>query len=306
MSYTSIIFEIIVLMMYIFIGYFARKKNIISETGIQDISQFIVNIAWPFLVFNAMMIQYEDEHAVNIGIMAVLALLFMSFTSIASKYIIKAMHEQDGQKKAMRYCLIFGNVAFLGYPLCNALFGRVGMLYASIYVVVQNLFTWTIGVNIYKKEKISLSSMKNLINPGIIAVMLGLVMFFLNLRPPAILQKAISGMGSTAIPLGLMLIGANLYGLHIKEILGDRNTQMISLLKVLLFPLLYLTFLYFTPVNAMLKSILTILASAPVQASAAVMAKNYKGDAEMASKCVFLSTLCCIITIPVFLFLINL
>ncbi|MBZ4646777.1 MAG: malate permease [Petroclostridium sp.] len=306
MNYISVISEIFILMLYILIGYIVRKRNILTDNGIKDISQLVVNIAWPLLVLDSMNIQYKDEHAVNIGIIAVATFVFMLFTSIVSKYIIKFIHGEDKQNKSMRYCLIFGNAAFLGYPLCNALFGRTGMLYASIYIAVQNLFTWTIGVNIYKQEKISISTLKNLINPGITAITVGLIMFFFSIRPPVIVQKVIEGIGDIAIPLALMVIGANLYGFRIKEIITEKKTQVVAITKVLIFPLLFLVFLYFIPMNPMLKSILTIEAAAPVQASAAVLAKNYKGDPVIASKSVFLSTIYCLITIPVFLFLINL
>jgi len=107
-------------------------------------------------------------------------------------------------------------------------------------------------------------------------------------------------------PLALIIIGATLYGFKAKEIFLNWNIQIITLFKILLFPAVFLCILYFIPIDPILKSILTILVAAPVQASSVVFAKNFKGDPLTASRCVMLSTLLCLATIPMFLMLINL
>ncbi|MDK2934152.1 MAG: malate permease [Clostridiales bacterium] len=231
--------------------------------------------------------------------------MFLTFTSLSSKQIIKILGGESGQKKSMRYCMIFGNVAFLGYPICYAFFGEIGMFYASIYVVTQNLFQWTLGVNIFKQEKIRLSNLKKLMNPGIIAITIGLSMFFFNIRTPMIMERIIKGIGGTAVPLALMMIGATLQQYKFSEIASDKRIYIIAALKTLVFPVIFLSILYFIPMNRMLKSILTIQAAAPVQATSVVFAKNFNGDSVVPAKVVFLSVILCLVTVPLFLVLIN-
>lgn len=306
MSYSNIITEIAILMVYVFIGYVLRRIKLVSENGIGDISRIIVNVAMPLLVLNSMLIEYKEEYVNNILILALCAVLFMAFTSFISSRIVKYLRGEESQKKAMHYCMIFGNCAFLGYPICSALFGPIGMFYASIYVVIQNFYQWTLGVNIFKQEKISGANLKNLINPGIVAITIGLTMFFLDIRPPAIVARVITGIGNISIPLALMMIGANLYGYKITEIATDKSIQAISIFKTLVFPLVLMGVIFFLPIDNMIKSILTIQASAPIQASAAVFVKNFRGDSVIPSKGVFLSTILCLATVPLFLIIINL
>lgn len=306
MSYIGIISEILILMIYMAIGYIVRKLKLISENGIHDMSKIIVNVAMPMLLFNSMLIDYKTEYVRNMAIIALAALLFLIFTSFTSKQLALRLTEDDGERKSIQYSMIFGNIAFLAFPLCDALFGELGVFFASVFVVVQNIFQWTIGVNIFKQEKIRPANLKNLINPGIIAITAGLIFFFFDIKPPIILDKVVKGLSGISIPLALMMTGAQLYGYKIRDIIASRKVQIITLVKTLVFPIVFLAVLYFIPMDRMLKSIVAIQAAGPVQASATAFSRNYNGDPAIVAKVVFLSTLCCLVTIPLFLILVNL
>ncbi len=306
MDYADIMREILILVAYITIGYVLRRLGAISQQGIKDMSRFVVEPAMPLMVFNSMIIEYESRHVSNMLQMAVAILAFLSFTLVASGKLVRLLKGPEEDMKATRYCMVFGNVALLGYPLCSALFGEMGTFFASVYVAVQNMIQWTIGVNIFKREKLSRHTLKNLVNPGIVAIAAGLLMFFLGLRPPLMLDRIIKSLGGTAVPLALVVTGATLYGFKLREIIGDRRVLFVSLFKNLAFPGIYLAVLYFVPMNGMLKSILAIQAAGPVQASSTAFAGNFQGNTVIPAKCIFLSTLACAVTIPLFLLLINL
>ena len=306
MNYIEIVSEIIALMIYIAIGYIIRKLKLITENGIHDISRIIVNVAMPTLLFSSMLIDYKTEYIKNMGIIALMAMLYLIFTSVTSKQLAWRLTEKDSERKSIRYSMIFGNIAFLAFPLCEALFGKLGVFYASIFVIVQNIFQWTVGVNIFKQEKIRLSNLKNLISPGIVAIISGLICFSLNIKPPAILDKVIKGISGISIPLALMMTGAQLYGYKIGDIIANRKVQIITLVKTLAFPVIFLAIVYYIPIDNMLTYIVAIQAAGPVQASATAFSRNFNGDPTIVAKVVFLSTLCCLVTIPLFVMLVNL
>jgi predicted permease len=237
--------------------------------------------------------------------LAVFSFAYLTFVSLTSWKLSSFSTEGEDKKRAQRYGMIFGNTIFLGYPLSNALFGQIGMLYASIYIAVQNIFQWTLGVYIYKREKFSLSTLKRLINPGLIAICIGLSMFFLKIKTPALLSRVISGVGAISVPLALIVIGATLDGYKLKEIIRDKGVLFVAVVKAIAFPAVFLTVLYFMPIDNTLKAILTIQAAAPVQASGAVFAKNFGGDSGTIARCVALSTAICAFSIPLFLLFIS-
>ncbi|NMA82266.1 MAG: AEC family transporter [Epulopiscium sp.] len=301
-----IMLEILALTIYIFVGYFIRKRKLITESGIQDISRIVVNVAMPLLVINSMNIEYNPEYGQLMLQMALASFGFLILGFISSAWICKRISGEQCQRGTLRYCIMFGNAAFLGYPLSYALFQETGMLYASVFVAVQNLFIWTVGINFYKGEKIRLANLKKMINPGIIGITIGLTLLLFNLELPTLLSKVIKGIGNIAVPLALMMIGANLYGNSLKEVITHKRALFITFMKMLILPMIFFIILYFIPIAPIVKSVMMIQAAAPVQASASVYAKNFHGDPQLAARSVFLSTLFCVITIPFFIFLLYL
>lgn len=305
MSFAQIINEILILILYVLIGFAAKKLKLLSDSGIQDISRIVVNIAMPFLVISSLIITYQDEYVRNMLYIAVLTFIFLAFVALTSWKISTSYTTDLEQRNALNYSMMFGNTIFLGYPLCYALFGQLGVFYASIYVAVQNIFQWTFGVYIFRRERITAASLKRLINPGLIAIFVGLTIFFAGLPMPEPLDRVLKGVGAISIPLSLMVIGATLNGYRLRKIIRDKGVQLAAFCKIAAFPVVFLALLYFIPIDKSLKAILTIEAAAPVQASAAVFAKNFGGDSLIVAKCVMLSTLEILITIPLFLWLIT-
>lgn len=303
MDYWGIVRETLVLMAYILIGYGARRFKLLSDTGIGEISRLVVNVALPLLVFKAFLIDYAPEHVTNMLLVAGGSLLFMILAILAGNLLYPPKKSPDAGTKI--YCVAFGNAAFLGFPICSALFGDIGVFYASIFLAVQDAFVYTYGINVFQHRKIALKDLKSLLNPGLIAIVAGLVAFFIQLDVPKLPMSIIQGAGGITVPLALMVIGARLYGTRITEILADRPAVSVSLVKTLLVPAVFAAVLFLLPIPPLLKAVLIVEAAAPVQASSSAMARTYGGNSMLAAKAVFLSTIICLVTIPLFLWVIR-
>lgn len=296
--------EILVLVIYITVGYFAKRKNFITEAGSKDMSKIVVNIAMPLLVISSMNIAYDEKYVSNMVYIAGLSLIYYLFVSTVTKKLSVLYADGKGNHRELRYAMIFGNAVFLGYPLAYALFGDEGVLYASVFVAMQNIFQWTVGVQNYSSDQNLKDRLKNLINPGLIAIFIGLSLFFFQIETPAFFLKIAKGIGAISVPLALMIVGSQLDLSHIKDALKDKSILLSVFTKSLVFPSLFLIILGFSNLDHTLKSILTIEIAAPVQAASALFARNFNGDALTAAKCIALSTIVAILSIPLFLILI--
>ncbi len=304
MNIISILSEILLLFIYVILGLYIKKRQFVTETGIQEISKIVVNVAMPLLVISSVNIEYKPEYANNMLLIAVLSFLYLATVTITSKKLASLVTDDKVDRSSMRYALVFGNIVFLGYPLSYALFGDVGVLYASVYVAMQNIFQWTLGVHFFSTDKFKMSNLKKLLNPGLIAICIGLTLLFLGIQTPPYILRIIKGVGAISVPLALMMIGATLADFRIKEIFTDKRAQFVAFFKSIVFPALFLFLLMALPIDKTLKSVLVIMAAAPVQASATVIAHNFGGDSIVVAKCVALTTTLCALTLPAFLLLI--
>jgi hypothetical protein len=78
----------------------------------------------------------------------------------------------------------------------------------------------------------------------------------------------------------------------------DKSVLLTSLLRLIVFPLLFAVALKFMNADAMTMNICVILLAMPVASNTAAMAERYGGDYVFASACVSVSTLLSVVTVP--------
>lgn len=83
--------------------------------------------------------------------------------------------------------MIYSNGANLIIPLVSALLGEDMVFYTCAFIAVQNTCMWTHGVCLMnKREKPSVK--KILLNPNMIAIIAGAIMFFARISLPPIVD----------------------------------------------------------------------------------------------------------------------
>jgi predicted permease len=301
MRYIDIFKEILLLFAYMLTGYLCAKLKFVKEVGIKDISRIIVNVSMPALVIMSMNIPYDSTYLIGMAWVFVIGLAYLSFATVIGSAVTKRLICEVPTRQAIRYCMLFGNCIFLGYPMSKAFLGELGVLYASVYVGLQTVFQWTIGVSIYRKCGTRRIEWKKLINTGTVSIIIGLSMFFLRIEVPPLMSRFLSTFGGISTPLALFVIGATLEGVKPRELLRAHYSFLTVLFKLVLLPLSLLAILLVLPIDPSVQLVLMIMATAPCQASGIVFAFNFGGDAENASKSIALSSLLCLFTIPLIL-----
>lgn len=142
---------------------------------------------------------------------------------------------------------------------------------------------------------------KELLSPGMVGVMIGLGLFLLQISLPEMIGQAVEMIGNATTPLTMFMIGIQLGELKWKDIVGDIQVYLVSLLKLLLIPVMVLMILRWKTVSfTLLEKTLILSFAMPVGSVAAIFTKQYKSDVEFAAKSVLISTVLCMLSIPIF------
>ena len=127
------------------------------------------------------------------------------------------LHEREGYDLSIeKFAVTYDNCGFIGVPLGYALFGNIGVIYATVFVAVFHIFCWTHGIMLLDKGGFQL---KKLINPCLIAVIAGMAFFIFQIRLPESIDFAMSAIGDMNTPLAMLLSGAIMTQLNFKEVL---------------------------------------------------------------------------------------
>ncbi|MDF2890061.1 MAG: Auxin Efflux Carrier [Clostridia bacterium] len=295
--------QILVLFIIMFIGVIAKKKNIINETTEKSISTLLTKIGMPAMVLTSSSIAYSKEILPNM--LHILLITIASYTAIiAFGYLNSSLFKFEKNTSNVYISLIlFANVGFMGYPVARALYGEIGVFYTSIANLVFSTMVWTYGILLYNsKGKLNF---KSLINIGTISSLLGILLFLLQISIPGPLLSALDLTGRMTTPLSMLLIGAMIANVNIKELFSDWKIYWTSFIKLIAIPVATVFILKLLNFNEIVISICTIMAAMPAAATNAIFAKEFDVNPTFASIGVFITTLLCIVTLPLMLYFLT-
>ena len=208
-------------------------------------------------------------------------------------------NKQNEKNAVYKFASIYGNVAFMALPLAQAVLGDEGVLYCVGGAVVFNLLTFTHGVKLMGKEGTKLSLKKLLINPGVIAVVIGLPIFISGIELPYIITRPVGMLADLNTPVAMLVFGTYLSKTDLKTMLFDKKIYGVALMKLVVLPLICMGIYYLCGLSGTLLTAVIITASVPSANNTFMFASVYGRDTATASKTVALVSFLSILTMPV-------
>jgi predicted permease len=207
----------------------------------------------------------------------------------------------------------WGNVGYMGVPLCLAAFGEAGLPPAMLTVIVTAVVSMVFGVMLIELEvaagpdllqgplKTFLRAAFNVArNPLPMSIALGIVASGVGLPLPTPIEKWLDLMGAAAAPCALFAIGLFLSDKSIKS--GLAEAGLATLIKLLLQPLLAALILpLFIDLGSVAGRVALLMAALPTAANAFVLAKQFDISVEQNTASVLLSTAFSVVTVSALL-----
>ena len=289
-------------------GIYFGRKNIIDEKQCEGISSIVVNIAWPCLVITALQMDFSETLLMNSGLLAGAFVVISALAYGVGMVLCRFLKTDDQITYLIIYMFLFSNTGFMGIPVCETLYGEEGVFYAALMDSLSDVFVFTVGTFLVKKSMgVTIkNNPKELITPGLISIVIGVSLFLLDIKLPAVLGETLSTVGGITTPLAMFIIGYKLGKMKIKDMLGDRTAYIVSGFRLLVLPAVVLGALVVLGVEmTVLTKVIAMEIAMPVATCTVIFVEQYKGNTPFASKCVLLSTLMSVVTIPIFAMLLE-
>ena len=213
--------------------------------------------------------------------------------------ILTFRNKQNEKNAVYKFASIYGNVAFMALPLAQAVLGDEGVLYCAGGAVVFNLFTFTHGVKLMSKDGEKLSLSKLLINPGVIAVIIGLPIFLTGVDMPYLITRPVEMLADLNTPVAMLVFGTYLSRTDLKSMLFDKKIYAVALMKLIVLPMICMGIYNLCGLKGTLLTAVIITASVPSANNTFMFSSKYGRDAATASKTVALVSFLSILTMPV-------
>ena len=210
------------------------------------------------------------------------------------------------KRPAANFGSSFSNAGFMGIPLITAVVGESAVFYIAGFVALLNILQWTYGQAILGASKEELKPLALVRNPLILAFFVGLLLYFLPITLPSLVENAIGAIAGCNAPVAMVVLGVLLGNISPRKMFFSGEAWAVSGVRLLLIPLLTaLVLMIFPSVPTAMKSAILIAAAAPVGSNLALYVQRQKGDAQAAAGIVCLSTILSIVTMPLIMLLVR-
>lgn len=286
-------------LIYLGIGVFAYKKEMITDENRNQLISLILNILMPALVFNS----FRDVNSdiLKTGLLALIGSTFIyTFYALLGRYAYPRIEES--KRRVLDYATLVNNAGLAGQPLSLSMYGNIGALYASIFLIPHRIFMWSLGIKILEGDENSKEGPstlgKLLRNPSIIAVFFGLARGLLRIEIPTFLDRSIMTMASIVSPFSRIIIGSIIATISIHS-LFEKGVLRYTIIRLFIIPLTVLSLSKMIGLDETLIGVFTIMSSMPAGTTTALLAADYDLDESYASKIVFVTTMLSIISVPI-------
>ena len=303
MDINIIVSQMTILFLILALGYFIFKIKLVDDNFTKKFSALVIKVTMPAMVLSSVLDLTERQSLRDVlTSFGIAVALFAIVMPIVGFFLAKLFRVKRNSTGLYIFMATFSNVGFMGFPVISALAGEVGLFYAAINNLVFNITVFTLGVWLVNRDKGGENSafdIKLLLSPGVIVSLLAIVVYFMNIKFPALLCDTIRSVGSITSPSAMLIIGCTLAKMDIKTVFSDWRLYPWTLIKQIVIPILLWIPLTMVIKNEILLTVTFILFSMPVANNAVLFANTYDGDAELAARSVFLTTLFSLLTVPI-------
>ena len=292
--------QIFILFLLMAAGFAAGKLRILDEATVKKLSLFLVDFVVPCLIVVSMQEPLSPE--LRTRAFLVLGLSFGTYAiAFPLAFLLSKLMRLEGVEAGVHsFAAVFSNVAFMGFPVLQGLFGKGILFEASIATMPFQILAFSVGAAMLasgagRKAKLGIGAF---VKPAGVAAVVGLGLFLLNVSIPGPILRSMTLLGDTTTPLSMCVIGAILAESDLGGALGDWRIWVSSAWRLLGLPLVTWGALRAIGIGGTTLGLLVVMTAMPAAANTTMLSAAYGGDHRRASSLVFLTTALSLVTIP--------
>lgn len=300
MDYLHIVNQMLIIFGVVLVGYLASRRGIWAEQLNKSISVFVLKVTAPLLILSSVMgdnIQFEPKEIGQLMLVSILNYIIL----VGSAYFFSTIwHLDTARRGQLRFMLSFGNVTFIGFPVLMTVFGERAVFYGAVLTIPFNLLIFTMGVEFIAGSGNLRSAFhpRLMLSPCVLAALAAALLALFKVQLPAVAGQFCHLIGDMTIPCALLIIGASLTRIPLRDMAGNRFTYTMAALRLLILPLIILSIFRAIGFDPYVTNVAALLSGMPVAANGIMFCLRYGQDDRIMAQGIFISTLLSIFTIP--------
>lgn len=302
-----VINQMIMFFLMMSLGYLLYKKDIFDNHFLKKATSFMLYVTMPAMMLASALDEEVEQNLHNFFLVFAIAAVMFFLLPFVGMLVAKIIGAKMENKGLYVFMIIFSNIGFMGFPIMDAMLGAEAVFYTAIFNMLFNILVFTLGVKVINyPEKSEKKSLKQIIlHPGVIGATLAIVIYILDLRIPKPIAGTINLIGGITSPMAMLLVGAALAKLPIKNIFNEKRVYLFTFIKQFIIPVISWLIIKTFIDSEELRVITLVMMCMPVANTAVMFATEYEKNEELAAKSVFITTIVSLFSFPLTLWISN-
>lgn len=301
-DFLTVASQVLTLFLLIGVGVVCAKVKLLSDGAVKALANLVLYIATPCVIVKSCIREFDP--AMLWGFLTVIAVAAVTHGLLIVLAKVVFRDREEDRRRVFRVATVFSNAGYMAIPLQQAILGDVGVFYCAAYVIVFNVFLWTYGLAEMSGES-RLSVKKILLNPGVIGVAVGILLFVLPIPVPGLIVDGIGHLAALNTPVPMLIVGFYLAQTDLLGALKDGRGWLCMALRLVVAPAVALGALLLCGVRGDLLTSCMICIATPVATACTMFATRFDRNPRLSVNLVSLSTLLSVVTLPLMVALTN-
>lgn len=302
------------LFLLIFIGFILVKTKILPEGSAKVLSRLESYFFIPAMVLLKFMKEFTIERLstswLTIVISFAIAFVMIPIVLLVSKLLTKNVTERN----AYIYGLCFSNFGFMGNAVVQTLFPSIMLEYVIFTIPLWTLiYVWGVPFILTEREdgkgenKI-LTSLKALVNPMFIALVIGVILGLTGVYPLLpdnfFAVKVVEAGDMCMSPVAMLITGITFGTMNFKVVFKKPGIYIATVIRLVIIPFIMFGIFSLIPVPETVFKCIMIVSAMPLGLNSIVVPASYGKDTSAAAGMALVSHLVSLATIPLFFMLV--
>ncbi|QPT40657.1 putative transporter YfdV [Oligella ureolytica] len=294
----SILYILLPDIILVALGWFLLNKMGFSREFFATTEKMVYFIMFPALLFRSVLL---SPLSLNTAGTSLLSCALLAFAGLLVASLARPVLKIDERSANSTQQCVYRFSTYIALSIAPSVGGTEGVAVMAVFIG----FTVPL-VNILAVRALAAGQggmIKSILtNPLVLATASAVGLNLLGFQLPEVLSNTLSKLGQGSIPLGLICIGA---ALKLRE--GTANAPLVAWMtagRLLLMPMCAILIALIMGFSVLETQMFVIFAAIPTAPAAYVLTVRMGGDARLVANIISVQTLCCVLTIPMWLFLI--
>lgn len=285
------------------VGFTAGKLGIITEDAMPRLASLCTKVLLPAQLFSSTFSNATREMILSNLPMIALAAAFYLIIFFVTLSISKAMRLPHDKDRVFQLCFMFGNTGFVGFPLLSAMFPEDGILFLSLFTIVDQALFWTLGVWLSTaRDRHARFSPTSLVSPNIVAMAIVYLVIFFDVPVPSLLSQTIGTIANATSAVCMIYLGAMLCFSNWKSALRRPELYVGVGVKMIALPIAAALAFRAAGIPADMAECMTVIMALPVMTVVPMVAKANGDEGDYATGITAATLVICVLTIPLVAF----